>query len=142
MQYDGMPVPTESVEQQRLFQWAFYETGAYPELDLMYHIPNEGKRSRATGGRMRAEGLKSGVPDICLPIPRAAYKSLYIELKRRKGGTLSDAQHAWLLKLQKQGHCVCWCQGWEAAAAVIKEYLRHGTIRYRPTSHRGGDLHA
>ena len=48
-------VPTESVEQQHLFQWARMASGKWPELELMYHIPNEGKRTRAGGGRMKAE---------------------------------------------------------------------------------------
>ena len=62
--------PTESEEQQTLFRWAAMQCGKYPELALMFHIPNEGKRSWMTGGRMKAEGLKSGVPDIFLPVPR------------------------------------------------------------------------
>lgn len=81
---DVSPVPTESQEQQRLFQWARMESGRFPELELLYHIPNEGKRSRATGRRMVAEGLKKGVPDICLPVARGGSHGLYIELKRTK----------------------------------------------------------
>jgi hypothetical protein len=50
--HTATPVPTESVEQQRLFQWARMASGAHPELRLMYKIPNEGKRTRAGGGRM------------------------------------------------------------------------------------------
>ncbi len=42
-----LPVPTESEEQQALFDWAERLTYLYPELELMYHIPNEGKRSKA-----------------------------------------------------------------------------------------------
>ena len=38
-----LPEPTESVEQQRLFQWARLASGKWPELELLYHIPNEGK---------------------------------------------------------------------------------------------------
>lgn len=119
-----LPVPTESVEQQNLFRWAAYQAAAHPELRLMYHIPNEGLRSRATGGRMVGEGLKKGVPDICLPVPRGGYHGLYIEMKRIRGGGMSPEQADWIEQLQQQGYLACWCRGWEMAAKVIMDYLK------------------
>ena len=62
-----MPPPTEDTEQMCLFRWADAQSGKYPELSLMYHIPNGGKRGKAEAGRFRAMGVKSGVPDIFLP---------------------------------------------------------------------------
>lgn len=123
---DATPVPSESVEQQRLFLWARMQSGKYPCLTLMYHIPNEGKRSRATGGRLRAEGLKAGVPDICLPVARGGCHGLYIELKCQHGGRLLPAQAEWMEKLKAQGYQVALCHGWEAASEIILEYLRGG----------------
>lgn len=67
---DVLPVPTESVEQISLFRWANYSRGRYPELALLHHIPNGGTRSKSEAGRFRAEGVKAGVPDICLPVAR------------------------------------------------------------------------
>ena len=72
---------TESQLQIQIFEWAQLMTGKYPELSLLYHIPNEGKRSIYYGAKLKREGLKSGVPDICLPIPKGQYGGLYIELK-------------------------------------------------------------
>ena len=115
--------PTESEEQQTLFRWAAMQCGKYPELALMFHIPNEGKRSWMTGGRMKAEGLKSGVPDIFLPVPRGEFHGLFVEMKRTKGGTVSDCQKLWLHDLQKQGYCAAVCRGWCEAAECIKKYL-------------------
>lgn len=63
----GARIPTESVEQQCLFRWAAFAQAAHPELRLLYHIPNEGERSKATGARLKREGLKPGVPDLYLP---------------------------------------------------------------------------
>lgn len=117
-----MKTASESVEQINLFRWAAHMTGQYPVLDLMYHIPNEGKRSRATGGRMKAEGLKSGVPDICLPVPVGKYHGLYIEMKAGKN-TTTENQDKWLAKLSGQGYFTAVCRGWEAAATVITKYL-------------------
>lgn len=61
----SLPVPTESVEQQCLFRWAAFQSGRFPELALLYHVPNGGSRKKAEAGRFRAEGVKAGVPDLC-----------------------------------------------------------------------------
>ncbi len=142
MRVDEMPVPSESVEQQRLFMWARMEEGRFPELKWLHHIANEGKRSRAAGGRLKAEGLKKGVPDICLPIPRGEYHGLYVELKRQKGSTPTAEQCDWMDGLNEQGNCVCWCRGWEAAAKAIADYLKRGKVIYTPAAGRGGEYHA
>ena len=118
-----LPVPTESEEQQALFEWAQRLCRRYPELVLLYHIPNEGKRSKATGARLKKEGMKSGVPDIHLPVAKGEFHSLYIELKRRKGSSTTKAQNTWLQLLGKYGNKAVRCYGWEEAAKVIVEYL-------------------
>lgn len=116
-------VPSESVEQQTLFKWAKLYEPLHPELKMMYHIPNEGKRSYASGRRMIAEGLKRGVPDICLPVARGGYHGLYIELKRLKGGKITPAQTEWLGMLRDAGYMAKMCKGWEEASNVILRYI-------------------
>ena len=118
------PVPTESEEQQALFQWAKLMQNMHPELELMYHVPNGGKRHIGTARRLKAEGVKSGVPDVCLPVSRGEYHGLYIELKRTKGSTKSDNQEQWIEKLNTQGYCAILCYGWEDASRVILNYLK------------------
>lgn len=118
-----VPVATEQVEQEALFRWAAYNQGRLPELAGMYHIANEGKRSRASGGILRAMGMKRGVPDICLPVARGGYHALYIEMKRREGGKLSADQAEWIDWLNVHGSLAVRCDGWEAAARVIEEYM-------------------
>lgn len=120
---DKLPVPTESEEQQALFEWAERLCFRYPELALLHHIPNEGKRSKATGTRLKKEGMKSGVPDIHLPVAKGQYHSLYIELKRRRGSSTTKEQNKWLQLLGKYGNRAVRCYGWEEAAKVIAEYL-------------------
>lgn len=114
----------EEDEQIALFQWADLMLHKYPELALMYHIPNEGKRSLATGGRLKAMGLKKGVPDICLPVPRGKYHGLYVEMKREIGGKLTEDQYNWLKALDGQGYAVTLCHGWRKAAVEIETYLK------------------
>lgn len=119
-----IPVPTESEEQQALFRWVNFMKSKYPELELLYHIPNEGKRSRSLGAKMKREGLKKGVPDICLPVKKGQYSSLYIELKRQKGASVSKEQKEMIALLTKYGSLAVVCYGWEDAAKVIERYLK------------------
>lgn len=60
MQKNKMPVPTEAQEQMTLFSWAAMQSGKYPELNLLYHVPNGGSRHKAEAGRLRAGGRESG----------------------------------------------------------------------------------
>lgn len=121
---NNIPVPTESVEQICLFRWAMYEENMYPELALLYHIPNGGKRSITTAKRLKAEGVKSGVPDIFLPVARGGFHGLYIELKRLKGNDTTENQDTWIAALKKQGYCVLVCRGWQEASEAIIKYLK------------------
>lgn len=117
-------VPTESAEQIALFKWAKLAQGTMPELALMYAIPNGGLRSKVTAARMKAEGVKAGVPDIHLPVARGGYLSLYIELKRVKGGRVSPGQMAFFDALRLGGHRVVVCFGWAEAQQAITNYLK------------------
>lgn len=116
--------PTEIQEQRWLFLWAEASKAAVPELELLFHIPNEGKRDQRTGYILKQLGLKKGVPDIFLPVARGGKHGLFIEMKRIKGGTVSKEQREWLDKLREQGYAAEICFGWEAAAAVIRKYLK------------------
>ena len=78
----SLPVPTESVEQQCLFRWAAFQSGRFPELALLYHVPNGGSRKKAEAGRFRAEGVKAGVPDLCLPVARGGVFCLALFVSR------------------------------------------------------------
>ena len=115
--------PKEGVEQATLMNWAAMREGKYPELRLLFHIPNEGKRSQSTGGRMVKEGLKKGVPDMMLPVARGDYHGLFIEMKRQKGSRVSDEQKKWLAELVGQGYATAICYGWEAASECLVHYL-------------------
>lgn len=117
-------MPTELQEQIALFKWAGLMLGRWPELQWLYHVSNEGKRSLILGSLMKRAGLKSGVPDLCLPVARYPYHGLYIEMKRRKGGRLTQNQSEWLEGLKQQGYKTMRCDGWEPAAQAILEYLK------------------
>ena len=124
MSKNYLPVPTESEEQQALFDWINLNKGHYPELKLMHHTPNEGKRSVSTGARMKREGLISGVPDIHLPVAKGNYHSLYIELKRIKHSKISKEQEEFIRLLNMYDNFAIICYGWEQAIKVIEWYLK------------------
>jgi len=115
---------TEAGEQVALFQWAELTERRYPPLRLMYHIPNGGRRDVVSGAHLKAQGVKAGVPDICLPVARGEYHGLYIELKAAEGKTTSDAQRKWITALRRQCYRVVVCYGFEEAKDEIEHYLK------------------
>lgn len=121
------PVEREHAEQVALFTWARLQTARTPELALLFAIPNGGHRHKAVAAKLKAEGVKAGVPDICLPVARGSYHGLYIELKA-KGGRPTDGQFAWARLLAEQGYYSCFCVGWEEAKKTIENYLRQPVL--------------
>ena len=122
------PPMDEHAHQAMLFAWASLMQQLRGDLKWLYAVPNAGKRTPSAGARMRAEGLKAGVPDICLPIKRMGYGCLYIELKRPKTakaskGVASTEQKEWIDGLNDQGQKALVCYGWLEAARVIEDYL-------------------
>lgn len=115
--------PTEAQEQRALFQWAALAAGKYPELASLLHIPNGGSRDVREAHNLKEQGVKPGVPDILLPVARGGYNALWIELKRRRGGRVSDQQRYWLDLLARQGARAVVCKGWEEAREEIVRYL-------------------
>jgi hypothetical protein len=113
--------PTEHDEQVRLIRWCKEHQKLLPQLALIFAIPNGGKRK--TGGWMVAEGLKSGVPDLFLPVARQGKHGFFIEMKREKGGEVSENQRLWIEALREQGYEAQVCYGWDDAADRLLKYL-------------------
>lgn len=90
-------IPTEHEEQRELVRW-FRQT--WPGVRI-FAIPNGGARSRATAGRLKAEGVSSGVPDLFIPA-----WGLWVEMKRSKGGSLSPEQKDWIKYLKSVNYLV------------------------------------
>lgn len=113
----------EAYEQIKLFNWIAYARNTYPQLDLLYHIPNGGKRNQKEAFNLKRQGVRAGVPDLCLPVARGKFHALYIELKVGKN-TATQKQKAWIKKLEKQGNLALVCYGWEEASKVLLNYIR------------------
>jgi len=96
-----------------------------PELKLLHAIPNGGSRHPAVAGKLKAEGVKPGVPDLHLPVARGVYHSLYIEMKTVKG-RLSDAQRRWRELLMGEGNAYVVCRSVTEGLVVLERYLALG----------------
>lgn len=114
----------ESEEQTAIIEWANIMQYRVPELALLYHVPNGGSRNVVEAKRLKAQGVKSGVPDLVLPVARGKYHGLYIELKR-SGGRPSENQLWWISRLNDQGYAARICYGADEAISTIAKYL-HG----------------
>lgn len=114
---------SELTEQIKLFNWAESVKDFVPELKMMYHVPNEGKRQQGTGAILKAAGLRKGVPDIVLPVARQGYHGLYIELKFGKNKPTRE-QEEYLQALRNAGYQSAVAYGFEQAREIIRHYLR------------------
>lgn len=64
---------TEREFQAAVFKAAQWEAVTTPQYNLLFHIPNENSH--------RTPGVKGGVPDLFLAVPKGRYAGLFIELK-------------------------------------------------------------
>lgn len=111
----------EDSEQADTIKWFDLQ---YRKLDgRLFAVPNGGKRSKITAAMLKRTGVRPGVPDLVLPVPMAGYHGLYIEMKKKEGGTVSKEQKDWLQFLLLQGYMAVVCNGFEEAKAVITNYL-------------------
>lgn len=94
----------------------------WPELKWLYAVNNQGVGDALYGARKKAEGIKSGVSDMCLPVKRANFCGLYIELKIGKNQPSSN-QVEFLNFVAEQGYAGYVCWGWEQAIETICWYM-------------------
>ena len=103
-------------------------------LEWLHSIPNGGLRSPATGAKLKAEGVKKGVPDCFLPYSVGKWHGLYIEMKKpslkpktdrsTKGG-LSDDQIKFKNYCLRVDYGFVTCYSWIEAVEVLKQYINH-----------------
>lgn len=111
----------EAREQAALMEWTERVKHLFPEIKLLFHIPNGGSRNKIEAANLKRQGVKAGVPDLFLPIARGKYHGLFIEMKYGKNKP-TQAQTEWLEALSKQGYAVVVCYGWEQAKEALLGY--------------------
>lgn len=112
----------EFLIQKAFFEWVAYSKKKYPELNLMYAIPNGGQRNIITAMNLKLTGTKAGIPDIHLPVPCGGYSGFWIEFKFGKN-KLSPEQIKYKDLLEMNGHRVCVCYSVDDAIKLVEEYL-------------------
>ena len=128
---------SESSHQKALFAWAALSVGKYPALAFMFAIPNGGLRDIRTASTLKAEGVRSGVPDIFLPkwsvikISPAHVRQMhgcFIEMKlekyrNRKNGGCSEEQIEFIEWAVTAGYYCKVCYSWIEARDTLINYL-------------------
>lgn len=122
----------EDAEQAAVFEWAQWQPcGQGKILDYLVHIPNGGYRSPVEAARLKALGVRAGVSDLLLPLPRLTYHGLWIEMKRQlkhfrgpaeSQKAVSQEQLDWIAAMQRQGYAACVCYGADEAMKVLAGY--------------------
>lgn len=114
------PVALETAEQTAFIRWfAFQHRGV-----LIHSVPNGAhlagspRKRAAQMARLKAEGLVEGMPDLHIP-----EWDVWIEMKRTKGGRLSEEQERAIDHLRAVGDIVIIAFGWEDARAKLQLLL-------------------
>lgn len=111
-------------------EWFDYQ---YKSLsDFLFHIPNGGKRQsfkNSKGVRFSPEamklkrmGVRKGVPDLFLSLPKGKFHGLYIEMKTQIG-KVSPEQKNKIVKYKAAGYQVEVCRSFQTFKDTIQDYL-------------------
>lgn len=119
-----MPL-SESNLQQALITWAKTQSKKYPELLWCHAIPNGSKRDSREAMRLKSEGVKAGILDLHLPVPRGGYHGLMLELKipggKCKAPSLEQAEYISFLK--NQGYATIVSNSFDELKTFLIDYL-------------------
>jgi len=105
------------------------------------HIANESRMSSKSamirGAKLKRMGQSRGVWDyeVFVPIKNIdgkvdCYQELRIEMKRRKGGVVSDEQKAWGKVYESAGIPCKICRGADEAIKFVSRYLKNNDDGY------------
>lgn len=115
--------PTEHQEQVAVIHWWRRACGTYgvPESAL-FAIPNGGSRGGIEAARLKSEGVRSGVPDLFLSVPRGGLAGFFIEMKALDGRA-SPEQTDWITSARLRGYHADIIKGADDAIKAIREYM-------------------
>lgn len=105
-----------------VFGWIFQMEECFPLLGFMMHSPNGGARSKGEAGKLKAMGVRKGVPDVICPFACGPWKGFACELKAPKG-TLTPEQDLFLVKARADGWLTGVCFDLESFVALAQTFL-------------------
>jgi hypothetical protein len=110
----------EHFEQVAVIEWF---RAQYPLIKgCLFAIPNGGVRNIGTAIKLKKEGVRAGVADLFLMVPKGSKSGLFIEMKA-KGGKVQENQAEFLKLADQMGYAGVVCYGFLEAKEVIKSYL-------------------
>lgn len=117
----GAMKATEHQEQKALIRWFDLQYPAY--RGRLFAIPNGGQRHVVVAKKLKAEGVRKGVPDLMLPVPMNGFHGLFIEIKAI-GGRMTPEQREWSQWLADQGYMTVLAVGFDSARRWVEDYLK------------------
>lgn len=95
----------------------------YPKLrNILFAVPNGGRRDAVTGGKLKDEGVTSGVADLILLKSNRFYGTLCIEMKSPEG-CQRPSQKAWQKDAEANGAKYVVCKSLEEFMKIVTDYL-------------------
>lgn len=96
----------------------------FPKLPnkLLLAVPNGGSRNIIEAKNLKAQGVKAGVSDVLLLIPKKGYSCLCMEFKTPVGNQ-SDEQKAFQYQAEKAGNKYVVVRSVKEAIDTLKWYL-------------------
>lgn len=111
----------EQIDHINLVNWFNFNYPQY-ESDFL-HIANERQCSVMQGRLLKKMGVKKGIPDFFLAVPKDGKGGLWIELKVGTNKPTPE-QKEFLSRMVTNGYTAVCVWGAEAAKEIIKTYLR------------------
>ncbi len=96
---------SEHLEQVTAVNWFRKE---YPKC-LIFAVPNGDLRAVSVAQRLKHEGVTAGIPDLCIIFENG--KTVWIEMKKTKGGVISSKQKEIHSKMRELHQTVIVCNG-------------------------------
>lgn len=118
------PQQLERREQMKFNAW--FDEFLWVKGYRWFHPANGGsRRSSIEGANFKRMGVKSGVPDVILPMARKSYHGLVIEFKRVDGkiSNVDEMQVEWLDWFEGQQWSVHVAFGFDQAKDIVKDYF-------------------
>ena len=105
--------------------WDLAASGFGVDRRALFHCPNGGRRGLREAKILKGLGVRPGVPDILVIVPRGGKAGLALELKA-PDGRLSDSQKEMLPLFEKNGWAICTAFSFDEAVGAITRYMRNG----------------
>lgn len=96
----------------------------FPKLPdrLLFAVPNGGSRHKVEAANMKHQGVKRGIADVILQIPKKGYASLCLEFKTSIGKQSRD-QREYQRQVEMAGSKYVVVRSVEQAIRVMQQYL-------------------